>query len=344
MKTLVVGWFSFEEGHATAGDLLVRDIACKWLTGAGHQYDIALAPPFQGGVDWRQVDPDDFSHVVFVCGPFQRSSLELEFLDRFARCRLVGLNLSMQEPLSEWNPFDLLLERDSSHGGHPDMAFLSSSARVPVVGVCLVEPYPGAMDGVANEAINRLIDSREMAVVEIDTRLDTHGKNHLRSAVEIESLIARVDVLLTTRLHGLVLALKNGLPPIAIDPEPGGAKIRRQAELLDWPAAFVVDELDDQALQEAFKYCLTDESRAKAKQSCLQAQKLVSEIGHKFVAELKNGEAMEKRYQARIATMRRYHRPSPSGDTGDSETVLPSSRWHRLKKHLQRIRRRNKGP
>jgi hypothetical protein len=200
------------------------------------------------------------------------------------------------------------------------------------------------MDGVANEAINRLIDSREMAVVEIDTRLDTHGKNHLRSAVEIESLIARVDVLLTTRLHGLVLALKNGLPPIAIDPEPGGAKIRRQAELLDWPAAFVVDELDDQALQEAFKYCLTDESRAKAKQSCLQAQKLVSEIGHKFVAELKNGEAMEKRYQARIATMRRYHRPSPSGDTGDSETVLPSSRWHRLKKHLQRIRRRNKGP
>ena len=173
-----------------------------------------------------------------------------------------------------------------------------------MVGVCLIEPYPGAMDGVANEAINRLVSSREMAVVKIDTRLDANDTNHLRSAVEIESLIARVDVLLTTRLHGLVLALKNGLPPLAIDPEPGGAKIRRQAELLDWPAIFVVDELDDLALQEAFQYCLTDESRAKAKQCCEHAQKLFSEMGEVFVAELRDGDAVEKRYEARIVAMR----------------------------------------
>ena len=341
MKTLVAGWFSFEEGHATAGDLLVRDVACKWLIEAGYQYDIALAPPFQGGVDWRQIDPDEYSEVVFVCGPFQRSSLEVEFLDRFTRCRLIGLNLSMQEPLQEWNPFDLLLERDSSHGGHPDMAFLSPPARVPVVGVCLVEPYPGALDGVANEAINRLVNSREMAVVEIDTRLDAHSTNHLRSALEIESLIARVDVLLTTRLHGLVLALKNGLPAIAIDPEPGGAKIRRQAELLGWPVIFVVDELDDQALQEAWQYCLTDESRAKAKQCCEQAQKLVTEMGEIFVAELMDGDAMGKRYQAHIAAMRQDRHLIPSARAGYRVPGSPDSWWHRLKKYLQKIRRRN---
>jgi hypothetical protein len=340
VKTLLAGWFSFEEGHATAGDLLVRDVAYKWIIGAGHQCDIALAPPFEGGVDWRLVDPDDYSNVVFVCGPFQRSRLELEFLDRFARCRLIGLNLSMQESLSKWNPFDLLLERDSSHGEHPDMAFLSPPARVPVVGVCMVEPYPGAMVGVASEAINRLINSREMAVVKIDTRLDARGTNHLRSAVEIESLIARVDVLLTTRLHGLVLALKNGLPSIAIDPEPGGAKICRQAELLDWPAIFLVDEMDDEALQEAFQYCLTEDSRTKAKECCVHAQKLANEMGKTFMAELRCGDVMENRYQSRIATIHQDRQLILSIRADGS----PVSWWHKLKKHLQHIRRRNIDP
>jgi polysaccharide pyruvyl transferase WcaK-like protein len=198
------------------------------------------------------------------------------------------------------------------------------------------------MDGVANEAINRLVNSREMAVVEIDTRLDAHSTNHLRSAGEIESLIARVEVLLTTRLHGLVLALKNGVPAIAIDPEPGGAKIRRQAELLGWPTSFVVDELDDQALQEAFQYCLTDESRAKAQQCREHAQRLVSEMHESFVAELRDGEAVEKRYRARIAAMRQGQHPIPSARANYSVPGSPASWWRRLKKDLQKRRRRNK--
>jgi hypothetical protein len=195
MKTLVAGWFSYEQGHATAGDLLTRDVVCAWLERAGYPYDIALAAPFRGGVDWRQVDPADYSHVVFVCGPFQRTKLELEFLQRFNRCRLIGLNLSMPEPLSQWNPFDLLLERDSSEGGHADLAFLSPLTDVPVVGVRLVEPHPGSRTDVANAAIRRLIESREMAVVDINTRLDVACANPLRTPAEIESLIARVDVL-----------------------------------------------------------------------------------------------------------------------------------------------------
>src|SRR4051812_45989526 len=96
MKTLVAGWFSFSSGHATAGDLLARDLACKWLQEAGYSYEVAVAPPFSGGIDWRAADPAQFSTVVFVCGPFERGELELEFLNRFYHCRLIGLNLSMK--------------------------------------------------------------------------------------------------------------------------------------------------------------------------------------------------------------------------------------------------------
>jgi hypothetical protein len=99
MRTLVAGWFSFEQMGATAGDLMARDVACDWLERVGHSYDVALASPFFGGVDWRAVDPKSYSRVVFVCGPFGNGWPITEFLPRFAGCRFVSLNLSMLEPL-----------------------------------------------------------------------------------------------------------------------------------------------------------------------------------------------------------------------------------------------------
>jgi hypothetical protein len=39
----------------------------------------------------------------------------------------------------------------------------------------------------------------------------------------------RVDVLLTNPLHGLVYALHNGVPTIAVDPVAGAAKLAAQA-------------------------------------------------------------------------------------------------------------------
>ena len=57
MRALVAGWFSWEKYTATAGDLMACDVACDWLRQAGLPFDVALAPPFTGGVDWRTVDP-----------------------------------------------------------------------------------------------------------------------------------------------------------------------------------------------------------------------------------------------------------------------------------------------
>lgn len=284
MKTLVAGWFSFEHGHATAGDLLAAELSCDWLESAGHPFDIAVDPPFQGGINWRLADPNNYSQVVFVCGPFQKGTLEAEFLAHFAGCRLIGLDLTMLVPLDEWNPFDVLLERDSSVCARPDITFLSPRELVPVVGVCLVEPY-GAMEEVAHAAIWRLVASREMSVVKIDTRLDTNSTG-LRSPSEIESLLARMDVVVTTRLHGTVLALKNGVPTISIDPEAGGAKIIRQAEKIGWPVAFAVDAVTDEGLQKAFDYCLTEDARANARKCCERATKMVEEARDEFIAAL----------------------------------------------------------
>ena len=350
-KTLLAGWFSFEWGHATAGDLLAGDLACEWLEHAGCSYDVALAPPFRGGVDWRSVDPQSYSNVVFVCGPFVNGGLlESEFLDHFTGCNIIGLNLSMLVPLDVWNPFDTLLERDSSADVRPDLVFLSDQARVPVVGVVLVEPYPAGATQVANAAIHRLVSSREVSVVPIDTRLDTNDTG-LRSSAEIESLIARMDLVVTTRLHGTVLALKNGVPAIAIDPEVGGAKIRRQAEKIGWPVVFNVDDLTDEMLQEAFDYCLTEDARAKARECCQRAVKILQEVRDQFMSALNRPEESQR---TKPVHERRWLREQWQGTEGhgfaehsflqlsrlESELVEERQKVQRLRKRSRRLNKR----
>src|SRR5262245_52851065 len=200
---------------ASAGDLMTCDLACAWLRRAGRAYDVALAPPFEGGVRWEKADPRDYSAVIFVCGPFGNGWPVTDFLEHFSGCEMIGLNLSMLDPLDHWNPFDRLWERDSSVTSRPDMAFLSEQPRVPVVGLVLIDTQPEYRDKdaheEANEAWGRLAREHGAAPVNIDTRLDFNTTG-LRSAAQVESLIARMDLVLTTRLHGMVLAIKNGVP------------------------------------------------------------------------------------------------------------------------------------
>ena len=301
-NVLVAGWFSFEGGHATGGDIFAMEVAVDWLKQAGFEkVDVAFDPPFKGGVDWRHVDPAAYSHVVFVCGPFEQKLYEAEFLTRFSNSRLIGLNLSMLVSLDKWQPFDLLYERNSDKDVRPDMVFLSQKPKVPVIGVCLVEPYPGALDAEANAAIQRLLDKHEVSAVYIDTRLDINN-THLRSPLEIESLIARVDVLLTTRLHGAVMALKNGVPVLPIDPEAGGAKIVLQMKKLGWPIVFSADKLDDKEIEKAFDYCLTQEARDQTKTCYAFAMSSLEETKREFIAGLNQDGLLEKNFLTRTST------------------------------------------
>jgi hypothetical protein len=337
MKVLIVGWFSFSNGHATAGDLLSGNVACEWIEAAGYSCDIALAPLFDGGVDWRTVDPDSYAYVVFVCGPFQKAELEAEFLSYFSQCRIIGLNLSMLLPLDAWNPFDLLIERDSTAGAHPDMVFYSHEPLVPVIGVCLVEPYQAGNTDEANDAIRRLIASREMAIVPIDTRLDIANSAGLRPPSEIESLIARVDVLITTRLHGSVLALKNGVPVIAIDPEAGGAKIRRQMELIGWPATFNVDALSDEQLQAALRYCLTPEARSQARTCYAKAIQALEVVRDELIAVLNQPEQWVRKDDEQISIVSARTFDPPSEAPVEPPPPIPTSWMRQVARQTKRL-------
>lgn len=281
MKVLIAGWFSFKDMGATAGDLICRDLVSDWLTSAGIDCDLAVAPPFTGGVDWDQVAADAYTHVIFVCGPFGNGWPVSDFLHKFQSCGLIGLNLTMLDRLENWNPFDLLIERDSDVTVRPDMSLLAKPKRVPIVGLILADRQKEygerALHDLANSVIDRLLDSREAAVVKIDTRLDPN-RTGLRSASEVESLIARMDVVVTTRLHGTVLALKNGVPALAIDPIAGGHKVQRQASRLGWPLCFLADQTDERELANAFDFCLTESARLQARDCSQRARQSLEHI------------------------------------------------------------------
>jgi hypothetical protein len=290
MTTLVAGWFSFEGMGASAGDIQARDVVCSWLQRAGRDYDLALAPPFVGGVYWSDVDPDRYAEVVFVCGPVGNGEPLAAFIERFRGRRLIGVNVTMLESLDEWNPFDLLYERDSSAETRPDVVFAATPEHVPVIGLVLIDSQPEYGDRDLHPEVDylvgQLLSRVEAAVVRIDTRLDANSSS-LRTAAEIESIIARMDAVVTTRLHGLVLAIKNGVPALAIDTVSGGAKVRRQAESIGWPLVLAGESLELEELERALLQCLSDEARALAGECATWARAAVEKMGEAFVRDLR---------------------------------------------------------
>jgi glycosyltransferase involved in cell wall biosynthesis len=293
-RALAAGLFSFPTHGATAGDLIACEMVCGWLRDAGLLYDVAFAAPFGGGCDWRRVDPRDYSHVVWICGPLGSSTEAFSRLRRRFPAdgrRWIGVNLSMIEPVEVWNPFDTLLERDSNRSERTDLSFGAESMRLPVIGLVQVELFTPLFPDRdrqedARAAARRLAYARPAAVVEIDTRLDVENASGLRTPGEIDALIGRMDVVVTTRLHGLALALRNGVPAVAVDPVAGGDKITAQARAVDWPCAFAVDEASEDVMDEALSFALSDEGRARARACAERGRRSVEALREEFVRAL----------------------------------------------------------
>ena len=288
-NSLIVGWFSFEQQGATAGDLLVRDLVSKWLADADIKHSVVVAEPFDDGLRWDAIDPQAYTDLLFVCGPFGNGWPITDLLRRFSHCRIHGINLTVLENLDSWNPFTNLLERDSSRASRPDLVFLSPPTRVPIVGLVLVhrqlEYGAQARHTEVDEIVRNVLDQKDVAIVPIDTRLDVNSTG-LRSPAQVESLIARMDVVVTTRLHGTVLALKNGVPVVPIDPIAGGAKITKQIATIGWPILLDADTLTHDSLKAALEACLTESMRERARECGDRARHLLKDVPRDLIAAM----------------------------------------------------------
>ncbi|MEW2354991.1 polysaccharide pyruvyl transferase family protein [Spirillospora sp. NPDC029432] len=253
MRVLVTGWPSFVHGEATAGDVLAMEAVRGALAGAGAECDVAWSPVLRpDGLTLDRADPGRYTHLVFACGPAHGDQVE-SLHRRYARCRRIAVGVSVIDPDSAAvTGFDVVLPRDAP-GAEPRRD-LSAAVRVPagelpVVGVVLAPgqgEYGGrGRHGRIEEELTGGLAARGCARVPLDTRVDPRDWRHPAAPGELEAVIRRLDLVVTTRLHGLVLALRNGVPALAVDPVGGGAKVTAQARAWDWPAVITTGERDE---------------------------------------------------------------------------------------------------
>jgi hypothetical protein len=165
----------------------------------------------------------------------------------------------------------------------PDLSISADTRATPVIGVVLAPSQPeygarGAHRAV-HDALAGWLTGLDCARLELDTRLDTRDWRHCATPDQFGSVLARLDALVSTRLHGLVLGLRVGVPVLAVDPVSGGGKVSAQARALDWPALVPADELDVATLGRWWDWCLSPQGRAHAAARCApDEQPLLDEL------------------------------------------------------------------
>ncbi|MFC4907175.1 polysaccharide pyruvyl transferase family protein [Actinomadura gamaensis] len=267
-RVLVTGWPSFTDGEATAGDVLAMQAVQDELDAIGLPYDTAWSPVFRpDALSLASADPARYTHLVFACGPLHGRQIE-ELHARYPHCRRIAVGVSVLDPEDPAvTGFDLVIPRDAPDADPgADLAARPVTRDVPVVGVVLA---PGQDEYGARRRHDRIeaeltdwLARRECARLPLDTRLDPRDWRLATTPDELESVLRRCDLVVTTRLHGLVLALKNGVPALAVDPVAGGAKVTAQARAWAWPAVVTVGEdaapplLDGTALDRLWGWCL----------------------------------------------------------------------------------------
>lgn len=289
-RALLTGWASFLHGEATAGDLLALRTVADWLTSAGWTVDTALSRGLtDAGVDLEAARPEDYTLLVFACGPAHGWQVE-ELHTRFAAVRRIAVGVSVVDPGSRAvRGFAAVLARDAvGDASTVDLAAGAPTESPLVAGVTLANPQPEYGDRQRHDAVHGVLTEwlavRPIAVTRIETRVSAAEWQLGRSADQVVRLFARVDVVITSRMHGLVLALGQGVPVIAIDPIAGGAKVSAQAGAWEWPALLNAGSVSTDALDDWWAWCSTPGARAAVTRSRNVASAAVERLRHRFTA------------------------------------------------------------
>lgn len=274
MHVLITGWPSFPEGEPTAGDVLAMEAVHEALTSAGVPAELVWSPVFRpAGLSLADAEPERYTHLIFVAGPVHGEQVR-RLHTRYRHCRRIAVGVSVVDPT---DPavlgFHQVLARDGQ-GEEPrrDLAAGRAVRDVPVVGVMMspvrVEYGGRRRNEEVEQELGRWLDSRECALVPLATTLEPYGWRTPGSPAQVEAIVRRMDVVITMSLHGLVLALKNGVPALAVDPVEGGAKVSAQARAWQWPAFVVAGggtpSLSHAELERHWEWCLSGHGSAAA--------------------------------------------------------------------------------
>jgi hypothetical protein len=263
-RTLLVAWYGSFDAGGTIGDLLAVRSAVARLVASGHAVAHATTHAVELAGSRRVAPagarPAGFDALVFVCGPIIRGLPHTQALfERFATIPRLGVAVSLFPPdhPNYDDPFDRVLAREGRPAVFEDLAIAAPrDAAVAArrdrrftVGIVLRGPQgeygeerclAGRTSDIVREAARTLAGRRGGRVLEIENHLHRAGI----SAAAIESQYAACDLVLSSRFHGAMLALRHGVPFVAVDQIAGGAKVQALVGATGWPHSYRAEAID----------------------------------------------------------------------------------------------------
>ncbi|EST36938.1 hypothetical protein N566_15640 [Streptomycetaceae bacterium MP113-05] len=263
-RTLLTGWFSLLHGEATAGDVLALRHVRARLELAGVPFDVAWSPGLHpGALSLQDTDPQRYGRLLFVGGPVHGEQIAA-LHERFGHCYRIAVGVSTLDPADPaLSGFHRVMSRDGpgTLRGRVDLAASAPAEQpVPVAGVVLAGGQHTYGVRHRHERVTETLTSwlagKDCARLELDARLDAHDWRRTATCGQYLSVVERLDVVVTDRLHGLVLALRSGVPALAVDPVAGGSRVVAQARVCRWPAVLETEDVSPRLLDHWWSWCL----------------------------------------------------------------------------------------
>lgn len=298
-RVIICGYFSLQYRTNTAGDLIVLSVLLEWLDSLDYSYDVVTDFPIStvNAVSLDSIDIEEYDAMIFVCGPLADFESLISFVKRFNGIKKIAINVSVvDEKIKIVELFDYILPRDTTYLVNFDMAIEKRiNSFAPVVGLIFVGPqkeYSLQQHSKVEEIVFATLNQLNLPYVRIDTKLP-YNEYGLKSEKEIISVISKMDLVITTRLHGSILSLKSHVPFITIDPISMGAKVTRQLTKIEWPLTIGVDSLTTERLEQLIRKAIQPETKqlvCQVDNSCMEKyqiskQKMISELKEALIDE-----------------------------------------------------------
>ena len=209
-----------------------------------------------------EIDPLAYRVCLFICGPLPTDWPEgRERLLSFANAQRLAVGTTLASPSSRSaaeSVFHAFLARDGFERRWMDLSLscdwpiAKTELRANEIAVCLrgKEDYFGPDD--ASAYVEAMFESGLRRRGESFSQISTVLRTAKDDAKVLETQFAKPAGVVTTRLHGTLLALRNRTPWIAIDQVIGGGKVRSINEQLSWPLSLASEELSLRGLERAF--------------------------------------------------------------------------------------------
>ncbi len=274
-KIIIAWWGSIELGP-TIGDQLAVDAVVSWLSQYSCQISVASALPYfhkkAKTVHWSEIDPKNYDTFVFVCGPLVFDYPQFsELIKRFLCCRRIAVGVSILDPKANElkELFDHIVARDGLLPETFDLALaakrwtsfprLLPKKKISRVGVILRGEQTEYQAACFHENAQKMIE-KTLKILSLEGfYFDTVFKPGY-GVREVLKNYDKVDLILTTRMHGTLFAIGKGIPVIAIDQIKSGKKVSAITQKIQWPYLFEAENLTSEQLIEAINKLSTFKS------------------------------------------------------------------------------------